>query len=115
VPPRAATCVDAAADTIAIGRETTRGWVIETSTAEGPWQRVIGPVATHGPFCPVLAAAPDGTAVVAAGAGERLRRPQVAIRPPGGRFGAPATLSGRRTFTLAARRRRGGQDRKSVV
>lgn len=109
LPPRAATCFDADADTIAIGRETARGWVIETSTAEGPWQRVMGPVATRDAFCPVLAAASDGTAVVAAGTGERLRRPQVAIRPPGGDFGAPAALSGRRTDTLVTAAAPGGQ------
>ena len=89
-PPRAATCFDAAADTIAIGRETSRGWVIEASTAAGPWQRVLGPAAVKGPLCPVLAAAPDGTAIVAAGE----RPAQVAIRPPGGSFGPPVTLHG---------------------
>jgi hypothetical protein len=55
MPPRRASCFDAAADTIAIGRETSRGWVIETSTAQGRWQRVIGPVATREALCPVLA------------------------------------------------------------
>src|SRR6478736_358497 len=77
-PPRTATCFDAAADTVAVGRDTTRGWVVETSTADGPWQRVIGPV--KGRACPVLAAAPDGTAIVAAGSDPA----RVAIRPPGG-------------------------------
>ncbi len=104
-PRRAATCFDAAADTVAIGRETTRGWVIDVSTAEGPWQRVIGPVAVKGTFCPVLAAAPDGTAVLAAGD----RPARVAIRSPGGSFGAPATLPGGKTKTLVAAAAPGGQ------
>jgi len=108
-PPRAGTCFDAAADTIAIGRETARGWVIDASTSEGPWQRVIGPVAAKGTFCPVLAAAPDGTAVVAAGAGTSDHPAQAAIRSPGGSFGAPVSLRGGRTRTLTAAAAPGGQ------
>src|SRR5690349_3287523 len=92
-PPRTATCFDAAADTVAVGRETQRGWVVETSTADGPWKRVIGPV--RGRSCPALAAAADGTAIVAAGSGPA----RVAIRAPGGGFGTPAVLPGGRTPT----------------
>lgn len=102
VPPRTATCFDAAAGTIAVGRETSRGWVVETSTADGPWQRVIGPL--KGRLCPVLAAAPDGTAVVAAGS-EPAR---VATRPPGGTFGTATRLPGGRTSRLAAAAAPGG-------
>ena len=102
--PVDASCVDVSADTIAIGRETPRGWVIETSTADGPWLRVIGPLRRgyRDDLCPQLSAADDGTAVVAAFAnfGDPLQH--VAVRWPGGAFGAPAALRSQEPLRVLA-------------
>ena len=102
--PIDASCMDASADTIAIGRETPRGWVIETSTADGPWLRVIGPLKREyrDDICPQLSAAADGTAVVAGSAnfGDPLQ--YVAVRWPGGAFGAPTALRSQDPLSVLA-------------
>ncbi|MDA0182366.1 hypothetical protein OJ997_18810 [Solirubrobacter phytolaccae] len=105
VLPVSATCVDAAADTVAIGRETSRGWVIETSTADGPWLRVIGPIKReYDRICPRLSAAADGTAVVVSFSEFGDDEHQLAVRRPGGTFGTPTVLRSSIPVTTAAAR-----------
>src|SRR4051794_2230220 len=89
--PISAPCVDADATTIAIGRDTPRGWVIATSTAGGRWEPALGPVRHGG--CPEIAAAGDGTAVVAMDDDPWEGTALVTIRRPGGTFGPALSLN----------------------
>ncbi|RKQ88191.1 hypothetical protein C8N24_6232 [Solirubrobacter pauli] len=87
--PISATCADTDGDTIAITRDTPAGWVIETSTAGGRWERVLGPTTRTGAGCAKIAAASDGTLVLARGDQDRS---QVRVRRPGGTFGLPTNV-----------------------
>lgn len=88
--PISATCADTDADTVAITRDTPAGWVVDTSTAGGPWQRAFGPSTRRISACPEIAAASDGTLVLAVGDGEDVSR--VRVRRPGATFGPPTTV-----------------------
>jgi len=84
-------CADVDADTVAIRRETAAGWVVETSTAGGPWERALGPVKQSTAACPEIAAARDGTTVLAVD-DVMTETSQVTVRRPGGAFGPPARI-----------------------
>ena len=75
-PSRSVSCVAAARDLVV----ASRGGFVEVRAAGGPWQRLFS---AHG--CPSVAAASDGTAVIA-----DARR--LVVRRPGGSFGAPVSL-----------------------
>lgn len=84
-PSRAGSCFAAAGDVAATLRADSRGdRYMAASVRNGPWQR-ISPANAFLGRCPLVAAAVDGSAVVAGGG-------RIAVRPPGGRFGTPIRL-----------------------
>ena len=102
--PSGAYCADTAGDVIAVTRKVRAGWVIEASVSGGPWQRVLGaPVRAAYGFCPSVAVAADGTAVIAGG--QPIAR--IAVRRPGGQFGPPSDL-GRTDYAVAVAAAAGG-------
>ncbi|MDA0169272.1 hypothetical protein OJ998_09260 [Solirubrobacter taibaiensis] len=102
--PADAHCVDAAGDVVAVTRKVREGWVIEASVGGGPWQRLLGaPVRALYGFCPSVAAAADGTAVIAGG--QPIAR--IAVRRPGGTFGTASAL-GRTGYDVALAAAPGG-------
>lgn len=89
VLPTNAACVQTSGGTVAIGRSTSAGWVVQTSTDGRPCQTALGP--SREVQCPdAVAAAPDGTAAVAiSNLGDHAR---LVVRRPDGTFERPVPV-----------------------
>ena len=97
--PHPASCIAAAGDVTAVGhRPRGPSWLVEASEAGGPWGALERDPEED--RCPLVAAAPDGTAAVTLSNG-------VVVRRAGAGFGAPAPL-GRRVRPLAVAAAPGG-------